>query len=158
MFGGTNSRIEFAGLSTEYFAEKGEVENLESKSFLQVYISVLNSKPTEDSLVRPSETLILLHSFTFFFQKVMGQASFNLLCSWSYHHLIHGWPSNGDHMGIHKFLLPKVLLLSQRSHRHKLANKMITTIMKDLWFCRWVLRDGNRAMVAFGFATHGNSI
>ncbi|URE23355.1 aluminum-activated malate transporter [Musa troglodytarum] len=39
------------GLSTEYFAEKGEVENLESKSFLQVYTSVLNSKPTEDSLM-----------------------------------------------------------------------------------------------------------
>lgn len=72
MYGGTNSRIEFAGLSTEYFAEKGEVENLETKSFLQVYISVLNSKPTEDSLVRPSDTLILLHSFTFFFHKVIG--------------------------------------------------------------------------------------
>ncbi|KAJ8484938.1 hypothetical protein OPV22_017423 [Ensete ventricosum] len=38
------------GLSAECFAEKGGIENLEGKTFLQAYKSVLNSKPTEDSL------------------------------------------------------------------------------------------------------------
>ncbi|OAY84671.1 Aluminum-activated malate transporter 1 [Ananas comosus] len=38
------------GLEAECFGEKARCENLESKSFFQVYKSVLNSKPSEDSL------------------------------------------------------------------------------------------------------------
>ncbi|WOL11873.1 aluminum-activated malate transporter 1-like [Canna indica] len=38
------------GLAAEYFAEKGATEDMDGKSFLKVYMSVLNSKPTEDFL------------------------------------------------------------------------------------------------------------
>ncbi|XP_072969930.1 aluminum-activated malate transporter 1-like [Typha angustifolia] len=38
------------GLEAECFGEKARCENLEDKSFLQVYKSILNSKGTEDSL------------------------------------------------------------------------------------------------------------
>jgi hypothetical protein len=40
-----------AGMETECFREGTASEDLESKAFLQVYKSVLNSKATEDSLV-----------------------------------------------------------------------------------------------------------
>ncbi|KQJ82561.1 aluminum-activated malate transporter 1 [Brachypodium distachyon] len=38
------------GMESECFGENSTIENLESKTFLQVYKSVLNSKATEDSL------------------------------------------------------------------------------------------------------------
>jgi hypothetical protein len=48
-----------AGLESECFRENAPGENLESKPFLQVYKSVLNSKAIEDSLV--SSTAAAMH-------------------------------------------------------------------------------------------------
>uniref|UniRef100_A0A0A9DAD5 Uncharacterized protein n=1 Tax=Arundo donax TaxID=35708 RepID=A0A0A9DAD5_ARUDO len=49
----------YAGIESECFGENVTGENLESKAFLQVYKSVLNSTATEDSLVRLSHFAIV---------------------------------------------------------------------------------------------------
>ncbi|EHA8592507.1 Aluminum-activated malate transporter 1 [Cocos nucifera] len=53
------------GLGSEYLGEKMGSESLEGKSFLQVHKSVLNSKPTEDSLDRGCVLLLIHLMFTY---------------------------------------------------------------------------------------------